>query len=182
MTVGSPPPIVRLATLNDVVTLERLARDSISGIAPGYYDEKQIQMSMAHLFGIDTMLVSDGTYFVVEIDEFIVACGGWSKRMTPFGGDRVSNVRDTGFRIPGKDPAVIRAFFVHPDHTRKGLGRLMLSTCEEAAYRAGYDRLELTSTSMGREFYAACGYHEIEPVDIALPENVVLPNFLMRKP
>ena len=102
--------------------------------------------------------------------------------MTPFGGDRVGGVRNEGYRSPGEDPAVVRAFYVHPDWARQGLGRPILDACEEAASKVGFDAFELTSTMMGKEFYASCGYREVRPVDITLPDGQILPHVLMAKP
>ncbi len=174
--------LVRLATVEDVPLLEQLVELSIRQLAPGYYDGRQIESSLRHLYGVDTQLVRDGTYYLVECQRQVVGCGGWSRRLTPFGGDNVGEIRDAGLRTPGQDPAVIRAFFVHPDWTRRGLGRKILQTCEKAAQQAGYDRLELTSTLMGRALYGACGYREVRPVDITLRDGQVLPHVLMEKP
>ncbi|MCZ6916429.1 MAG: GNAT family N-acetyltransferase [Gemmatimonadetes bacterium] len=174
--------VVRLATVEDVSRLEQLVELSIRQLAAGYYDDRQIESSLQHLYGVDTQLVRDGTYYVVECQRQVVGCGGWSRRLTPFGGDNVGAIRDAGLRTPGQDPAVIRAFFVHPDWTRRGLGRKILETCEKAAQQAGYDRFELTATLMGRALYAACGYREIRPVDITLRDGQVLPHVLMEKP
>ncbi len=174
--------VVRLATVEDVPRLERLVELSIRQLAPGYYDDRQIESSLQQLYGVDTQLVRDGTYYVVECQRQVVGCGGWSRRLTPFGGDSAGEIRDAGLRTPGKDPAVIRAFFVHPDWTRRGLGRKILETCERAAQQAGYDRFELTSTLMGQALYDACGYREIRPVDVTLRDGQVLAHVLMGKP
>ncbi len=173
---------IRPATPTDIATLEALVERSIRGLAGGHYDPHQIDDSLRYLYGIDSQLVDDGTYLVVERDGGVVACGGWSWRQTPFGSDRAQDIRDATRRVPGRDAAVIRAFYVDPQSTRQGIGRMILRACERAARARGFDRYELTSTAMGVAFYAACGYREIEPVDITLPEGAVLPHVQMRKP
>lgn len=173
---------LRVASPADIPVIEDLARASIRGLGSKHYDPDQINGAVRHLYGVDTTLVEDGSYFVVEHQGRIVASGGWSNRLTPFGGDRVGGVRDPGYRRPGQDPAVIRAFYVHPDWNRRGLGRFILDACEQAATQAGFDTFELTSTMMGREFYASCGYREVRPVDITLPDGQVLPHVLMTRP
>ena len=173
---------IRPATRADITVLEKLVARSIRGLAGGHYDPHQINESLRYLYGIDSQLVDDGTYLVVERDGEVVACGGWSWRRTPFGGDRAGDIRDAAQREPGKDAAVIRAFYVDPQWTRRGIGRLILDACERAARARGFDRYELTSTAMGVAFYAACGYREIEPVDVTLPDGAVLPHVQMIKP
>jgi GNAT superfamily N-acetyltransferase len=172
---------IRPATRSDIAILEALVERSIRGLAAGHYDSDQIDSSLRYLYGIDSQLVDDGTYLVVEHDRDVVACGGWSWRRTPFGSDRAAEVRDAAHREPGKDAAVIRAFYVEPHWTHRGVGRLILDACERAARAGGFDRYELTSTAMGVAFYATCGYREIEPVDVTLPDGVVLPHVYMIK-
>ncbi len=172
----------RPAARVDISILGDLVERSIRGLAGGYYDRRQIESSLGYLYGIDSQLVDDGTYLVVECDGEVVACGGWSWRRTPVGGDSVHDVRDETPRVPGVDAAVIRAFFVDPRWTRRGLGRMILDACEQAARDKGFDRYELTSTAMGVTFYASCGYREIEPLDVALPDGATLPHVQMSKP
>jgi len=180
--VTAPVFAVRPAVEGDIPALERLVDRSIRHLARGHYDERQIDSALEFLYGVDSQLVRDRTYFVVEAQAAIVACGGWSWRRTPFGGDNAGPVRDGGRRAPGVDAAVIRAFFVDPEWTRRGLGRLVLTACEQAARGQGFDRFELTSTAMGRTFYASCGYREHERTDIVLPDGVTLPHVHMVKP
>ena len=173
---------IRPATRADIAVLDDLAGRSIRGLADGHYDPRQIDSSLRYLYGIDSQLVDDGTYLAVERDGEVVACGGWSWRRTPFGGDRAEDVRDAAQRAPGRDAAVIRAFYVDPHWTRQGIGRMILDACEQAARARGFDRYELWSTAMGVAFYTARGYREIEPVDITLPDGAVLPHVHMIKP
>ncbi len=181
MSSGTGDLVIRLATIEDVPRLQQLVEQSIRKLAPGHYDDRQIESSLQHLYGVDTQLVRDGTYHLVEWQRDVVGCGGWSHRLTPFGGDLAGTIRNAGLRQPGQDPAVIRAFFVRPDRTRQGLGRKILESCEGAAKQAGYDRFELTATLMGRAFYTACGYREVRAVDITLHDGEVLPHVLMEK-
>lgn len=173
---------VRAATTDDIPVLEDLIERSVRHLANGYYQPHQIESSLRHLYGIDSQLIDDGTYRVVEYDGEVVACGGWSSRRTPFGGDRMHDTRDGAHRVPGEDAAVIRAFYVDPNWTRQGLGRMILEACEEAAQAGGFERYELTSTAMGVAFYAACGYRPIEPLDVTLPDGIVLAHVIMVKP
>ena len=109
-----------------------------------------------------------------EADGRIVGAGGWSRRRTPFGGDRAAHFRDAGLREPGRDAAVIRAFYVHPDRARRGIGRMIMEASEGAARAEGYTRFELVATLTGIPLYAAFGYREVEPVRIPLPDGVVI--------
>jgi GNAT superfamily N-acetyltransferase len=107
--------------------------------------------------GLDTQLIDDRTYFVVESGGRIAGCGGWSRRAPPFGGDHSSN-RDDRLLDPGTDPARVRAMYTHPDFARRGVGRMILSLCEAAAAAAGFRRVELVATLAGERLYGACGY------------------------
>jgi GNAT superfamily N-acetyltransferase len=113
--------------------------------------------------GLDTQLVDDGTYFVVEAKGDIAGCGGWSRRATLYGGDQ-SPGRDAALLDPAVEPARVRAMYTHPRHTRRGVGRLILSLCEAAARQEGFRAVELMATLAGEPLYRACGYQPIEPV------------------
>ena len=113
--------------------------------------------------GLDTQLIDDGTYFVVMDDGALAGCGGWSRRATLYGGDR-SPGRDAAMLDPAKDAARVRAMYTHPDFTRRGVGRLILQLCEEAARAEGFSRVELMATMAGEPLYRACGYQPIERV------------------
>src|SRR5258706_9058961 len=122
---------IRAALPADVGALEALIRDSVLGLSGGDYSPEQLASALRHVFGIDTRLVDDGTYFVVEDRGRPVACGGWSRRRTLFGGDRYADRSDDRLD-PEIDPARIRSFFVHPNWARKGVGRMLLQECELA--------------------------------------------------
>jgi N-acetylglutamate synthase-like GNAT family acetyltransferase len=170
------PYSIRVATRADIPALESLVEASVRGLGPSEYSERQIELSLQHVFGVDTLLIDDGTYYVVEAkerDPQIIGCGGWSFRKTPFGGDQ-AEAQDSERRDSDTEPAVIRAFFVHPDVTRQGIGRQLLDVCESAAREAGFTDFELTATLTGYPLYAACGYEDIDAIEIPLADGVTL--------
>jgi GNAT superfamily N-acetyltransferase len=152
----------RLAQSTDLDALRHLIEAAIAELQKGFLDERQIASSRA-IMGLDTQLIDDGTYFVVESDGQMAGCGGWSRRATLYGGDQ-STDRDSSLLDPRKDSARIRAMYTHPRHARKGVGRLILSLCEAAAKAEGYQSAELMSTMSGEPLYRACGYQPRESV------------------
>lgn len=172
---------LRPARRSDIPALKALIVASIREIGARRYSSDQIESSLQHLFGVDTQMIDDGTYFVVEAENSLVGAGGWSARQTAFGGDQATDVRDARWRDPDHDPAVIRAFYVHPDWTRRGVGQNLLEASEEAARAAGFDRFELVATLTGLPFYTASGYQKVEPVPITLPDGVVIEAVRMKK-
>ncbi len=148
---------VRTASTADIPALNRLIERSARTLSRGYYDERQIEAAITHVFGVDSQLVVDGTYFVAMWRDEIAGCGGWSRRSTLFGGDGFVG-RCNGLLNPTTDPARIRAFFVGENQARRGVGRALLATCEDAAVRAGFLSATLMATLPGIPFYAACGY------------------------
>jgi GNAT superfamily N-acetyltransferase len=116
--------------------------------------------------GVDTQLVDDGTYFVVECDDRLAGCGGWSRRATLYGGSHSAG-RDATLLDPATEPARVRAMYTHPDFARRGVGRMILARCEEAAAAEGFTRLELMATMSGRPLYEAAGFTAIRPVEDA---------------
>ena len=149
--------LIRKATLADRSAIERLIEESARGLSRGDYSEREIEAALAAIFGVDTSLILDGTYFVAEAGATLIGCGGWSRRKTLFGGDQFAG-RDAGELDPELEPAKIRAFFVHPAHARKGVGRALLAACEAEARASGFRSLELLATLPGVRLYAACGY------------------------
>ena len=160
---------IRAASLDDVEALKALIALSARQLSAGDYAPEQVEGALRGAFGVDTQLIRDGTYFVVELEGAIVACGGWSFRKTLFGSD-TGNRRDPAELDPAMDAAKIRAFFVDPAHARRGIGTLLLERCESEARARGYTRVELMATLPGVKLYAARGYvptgrvsHEMEP-------------------
>ena len=172
--------IIRKATMDERDRLQQLIAESTRRLSREHYTDAQIEAAIATVFGVDTTLIEDGTYFVVESDGQLAGCGGWSKRKTLFGGDQYSS-RDTAYSDPKTEPAKIRAFFIHPDHARKGVAGLLLSRCEDEARAQGYRSLELLSTLPGIEFYKSCGFVETGTLDLDLTDSIKLEFVPMRK-
>ena len=171
---------IRPATLDDVRTLESVIAESSRGLSRDDYTPEQIEAALGTAWGVDTELITDGTYFVVEAEGQTVACGGWSRRQTLFGSDARQG-RQSELLDPAQDAARIRAFFVRPQWARKGIGRLLLHHCEAAASAAGFHRTELMATLPGRRLYAACGYLVGEPIQYRLPSGITIEFVPMRK-
>ena len=152
----------RLAGRADLEALRELMDAAISELQKPFLDESQIASSRA-IMGLDTQLIDDETYFVVEADGQLAGCGGWSRRATLYGSDQTPG-RSAALLDPTKDAARIRAMYTHPDHVRKGVGGLILSLCEAAARSEGFGRIELMSTMAGEPLYSRFGYQPDERV------------------
>ena len=161
---------LRLARESDIPALERLIPLSVRGLQATTYSPAQMEAALGPVFGVDRQLIRDGTYFVVENGEEIVGCGGWSRRKAVFGGDRERQGEDAELD-PAHDPARIRAFFVHPDFARRGLGRLLLMHCEEAIRSAGFRETVMVATLAGEPLYAAFGYAVVERYEVLLAQG-----------
>ena len=172
--------ILRKATLADRPAIEQLIVASARGLSRADYSEQQTEGAINTVFGVDTNLILDGTYFVADNDGELIGCGGWSKRRTLFGGDQYAT-RDGSELDPKTEAAKIRAFFIHPDHARKGIARAILDVCEAEAKAAGFQSLELMSTLPGIRFYRACGYEEFDRVELEVGENLTIGLVPMRK-
>jgi len=183
---SKPLLTIRLATLDDISTLTTLISISVRTLHASFYTQAEIEGSLSSVYGADTTLIKDGNYFVVTIpvpphngihqnhqkslevkveekaiekaNGRIIACGGWSFRSTLYGGDQFSFRNDDNLMNPETDAAKIRAFFVHPDFTRMGIGGLILDRCEEEAMKKGFKRAEMGSTLAGVDFYRKRGY------------------------
>jgi GNAT superfamily N-acetyltransferase len=171
---------IRVATVEDIPAMEALIARSGIELSAGFYTTEQAAAVTEHVFGIDTQLVADQTYFWVEKDGKLAACGGWSKRSTLFGADRTKQGADP-LLDPQTEPARIRAFFVEPSAARQGLGRQLLKHCAEQASAGGFHTLELAATMPGVPLYLACGFTEVERFEITLPGPVQVPLTRMRK-
>ena len=175
----------RLAVSADVQSLTALMDAAIAELQRDFLDDAQIQSSRA-IMGIDTQLIDDGTYFVVESKGDIAGCGGWSRRATLYGGNQTPG-RDSNLLDPRVDPARVRAMYTNPAYARRGVGRLILSLCEAAAAAEGFTRLELMSTLSGEPLYTAYGFRPLErladatggaPVPLVRMEKLIDPSLL----
>jgi len=162
---------IRPATPADVPALRDLIDASVRGLQTGDYTQAQIEAALKTVYGVDSQLIADGTYFVAETERpEIVGCGGWSKHKTLFGGDQWSGRHDS-LLDPSHDAARIRAFFVHPAWARRGIGSMILEACETAARSAGFTRLEMGATLSGVPFYRAKGYEAVENLEVPLGDG-----------
>jgi GNAT superfamily N-acetyltransferase len=171
---------VRLARDLDVAAIGALIPASARALQAATYTAAQIEAALGSVFAVDRQLIADGTYFVPERDGAIVGCGGWSRRRTLFGGDR-GVPRDDSLLDPLREPARIRAFFVHPACARQGIGRLLMRACEEAAAAAGFRTLELVATLAGEPLYTAFAFRAVERYELALANGLPLPVVRMTK-
>ena len=174
---------LRKAEPADIPTLRVLIEASVRGLQAGDYSPSQIDSALASVYGVDSQLIADGTYFAVEAQAEggrIVACGGWSKRKTLYGGD-VWKGREDSLLDPAKDAAKIRAFFVHPEWVRRGIGTILLDACEQAAFEAGFRRLEMGATLSGVPLYKARGYVAVKDLSVPLANGESLPIVHMEK-
>jgi GNAT superfamily N-acetyltransferase len=185
--------LVRKATPEDIPRLRELIEASVRGLQAADYTPAQIDGALQSVYGVDSQLIADGTYFVVEVAAppplitshsslitIHVACGGWSKRKTLYGGDQYAR-REDSLLDPARDAAKIRAFFVHPQWARRGIGTLILEACENAAREAGFTRLEMGATLSGVAFYRAKGYAALENLQAPLSNGEMLPIVRMAK-
>jgi N-acetylglutamate synthase-like GNAT family acetyltransferase len=162
---------LRPATLDDIPVLAALIADSARALAVTDYSKEQIEAALDGAWGVDTQLIRDGTYFVAEAGGEIVGCGGWSFRQTLFGGDALKD-REPARLDPASDSARIRAFFVHPDWTRLGIGSALLTRCEQEARQHGFKSAALVATLPGQRLYAAFGYAARPAIDHALTRGL----------
>jgi GNAT superfamily N-acetyltransferase len=179
----TPPsnPALRLAERADMAAIDALMKASIADLFPSFYDERQTASSVVHIGHVDPMLVDDGTYFVLEADGAIVACGGWSRRDKLFTGtsDQEGKAR---LLDPATEPARVRAMFVRGDWTRRGLGTRILEAAAAAARAEGFRTLSLMATLPGFPLYERFGFREISRGPITLPDGVQLECVAMEKP
>ena len=181
---------LRVATPADVPVLRKLIAASVRGLQAQDYSREQLEAALETVYGVDSQLIEDGTYFAVEAlsakqspasaDALIVGCGGWSKRRTLFGGDVWSGREDT-LLDPHREAAKIRAFFVHPEWARHGIGSIILDACESAAKASGFGQLEMGATLTGVPFYRARNYVELESIQVPLRDGLSLPIIRMAK-
>ena len=170
---------IRLATRADLPGLQALMTLSIRELLGACLSPPQVEASF-EIMGVDSALVDDGTYFAVEHAGALVGCGGWGRRATLFGGDH-SNGRDARLLDSAAEPARIRAMYTHPAFARRGIGRLVLAHCEQAAVDAGFMKLALVATAAGEPLYRAAGYEVIDRIDVPTARGIGVPCANMRK-
>jgi GNAT superfamily N-acetyltransferase len=196
---------IRLAEASDIPLLRELIQASVRGLQAGDYSAAQMEGALRTVYGVDTRLIADGTYFAAEAmgasameasgaeslgakslgaessgGALLVGCGGWSKRKTLLGGDQFAG-REDALLDPATGAAKIRAFFVHPAWARRGIGGMILEACEAAAWAAGFRRLEMGATLTGVPFYRVKGYAELEVTEVPLEDGLTLPIVVMGK-
>jgi GNAT superfamily N-acetyltransferase len=187
--------LLRLAVPEDVPVLRELIDASVRGLQTQDYTPAQIEGALQTVFGVDSQLIADGTYFVAEaeahaidrtgpkdppFERIIVGCGGWSKRKTLYGADHWTG-REEELLDPLRDAAKIRAFFIHPDWARRGVGSMILEACENAARSAGFTRYEMGATLTGAKLFGARGYVAVKPISIPLVNGESLAVIHMEK-
>jgi len=179
------PFLIRQAVPADIPALRGLIEASVRQLQAGDYTPRQLEGALETVYGVDSQLIADGTYYTAEakaseVDAALVGCGGWSKRKTLFGGDRWT-ARQDDLLDPRRDAAKIRSFFVAPAWARRGIGSLILEACEAAAKAAGFTRLEMGATLTGVPFYRVKGYVELEHLAVPLANGESLPIVRMAK-
>lgn len=164
---------LRSATRDDIPSLQELIEASVYGLCIRDYPIEAIKRALESALGVDEQLIADGTYYVAEVNGMLVGCGGWSYRRMLYGAtSTATNENDESNRVdPCYEAARIRAFFVHPSWSRRGIGRRILEASEQAASAAGFRRLELIATRTGEPFYFACGYKLLGYVPITIGDN-----------
>jgi GNAT superfamily N-acetyltransferase len=172
----------RFAQPDDLEALRAVMSRAIAQLQHGFLAPEQVAASH-QVMGLDTQLIADQTYFLVEDEAGTIAgCGGWSYRATLYGGDASIVAREPQRLDPARDAAKIRAMYTDPDFTRRGIGRRVLGLCEDAARTAGFSRAEMMATMAGVPLYEACGYSPVEPILSAPIDGVRVPLVRMEKP
>jgi GNAT superfamily N-acetyltransferase len=186
---------LRLAVPEDIPVLRKLIEASVRGLQAQDYTPAQIEGALKTVFGVDSQLIADGTYIVAEArittaeraehvgqasESMIVGCGGWSKRKTLYGSDHWTG-REDALLDPLREAAKIRAFFIHPDWARRGVGSMILQACEEAARSAGFSRFEMGATLTGAKLFGRKGYVAVKPISVLLTNGETLPVIHMEK-
>jgi ribosomal protein S18 acetylase RimI-like enzyme len=177
-----PPISLRHATLDDLPALRALVDAAARTLLAPDYTPEQIESALKYAMGVDEQLIRDHTYFVAEHAGRIVAAGGWSFRGTLYGNEHSRNGGGTEKLDPNHDAARIRAFFVHPDYARRGIGRTLLAMCTAAAARAGFTRAELAATPAGQRLYQAAGFTVLDRIDETFPDGVRVHGVRMHRP
>jgi GNAT superfamily N-acetyltransferase len=169
----------RLALPGDMPALQRLMTAAILDLLPQFLSPEKVEASFA-VMGVDSQLIEDGTYFILQEEGVMAGCGGWSRRATLFGHNHTAG-RDSRLLDPAAEPARVRAMYTAPAFVRRGVGRRILELCEAAARSEGFTRAELGATAGGEPLYRACGYVEIERMEVPTPGGVTVPITRMGK-
>jgi GNAT superfamily N-acetyltransferase len=170
----------RLAREDEIAELERLIPLSVRALQTPYYSAAQMEAALGTVFGVDSQLIRDGTYFVVEHETQLVGCGGWSKRRSLYGGD-AHRIEPDSELDPSRDAARVRAFFIHPTWARRGIGRSIMIACEQAIIAAGFRKVDIVATLAGEPLYASFGYAVVERYEIPMAGGLNLPVVRMTK-
>ena len=182
MMSSSPhPPEVDFAQPGDLAALQQIVAGSVRELSRGFYSEQQIESALRYVFGIDSTLIADQSYFVARIDQQIAGCGGWSRRNRLYGGDQHASSSE-GILDPAHHPARIRAFFVVPGYARRGVASALYRRCAQAALEAGFSRLELMATLPGVPFYQQMGFVAVEHGLDRLPDGCEVEFVRMQRP
>jgi GNAT superfamily N-acetyltransferase len=174
-------PRLRLATTEDADAIDALMKASIRAIFPAFYDERQTESAVRYVGEVDRTLIDDRTYFVVEEDGDLVACGGWSRRDKLYTGSG-AGVEDARRLDPATEPARVRAMFVRGDRTRRGLGTMIIDACRDAARSEGFERLALMATLPGLQLYERYGFRIGQRTDIPMPDGSSIAGAAMEMP
>ena len=181
MPAHADAPVLRLARLDEADAIDALMKASTADLFPAHYDAAQTAASVRYIASVDRTLIEDGTYFVLETDGELVACGGWSRRDRLYtgSGDAAGDAR---ILDPATEPARVRAMFVRADWTRRGLGTRILEACEAAARAEGYRALALVATMPGLPLYERYGFRVSEPREVRMPDDTTIACAAMDKP
>ena len=171
--MATEQPRLRQARLDEAEAIDALMKASTADIFPAFYDAEQTAASITYISSVDRTLIEDGTYFVVEADGELIACGGWSRRDKLYtgSGDAAGDAR---LLDPATEPARVRAMFVRPDWTRRGLGTRILEACETAAKAEGFRMLALVATMPGLPLYQRYGFVTTRHADVTMPNGVTI--------
>jgi len=164
----------RLALPEDTEALQKLIAVSARGLNTEHYTPSQVESILKYVYGVDSQLLRDRTYYVVQDGAAFIGCGGWSRRRTLYGGDQHKADAPDALLDPATEPARIRAFFVHPNWARRGVGSHLMAVCEAAARDAGFRSMELMATLTGEYLYARFGFETVEESDVTLPDGNIM--------